>query len=150
MGLDCATLREVSWGRRRGAGRWGGRDESRDGAGVALQGWTGWTERQAVTMRKRDFGTSPALRCLFFMLLLARRKAVLVLRQTSCRMSRYVTPGPSAYPGNTASRSLPCLGPRWQFCACGKETLKHLQSKLFPIPAAHSCSERALSVIVLF
>lgn len=125
MGLDCGTRREVSQGRSRGAGRRGGRDESLDGAGVALQGWTGWTEEEAVTMRKGNFGTLPALRSLFFTRLLARRKGVLVLRQTSCRMSRYVTSGPSAYPGNTTSRSLPCLGPRWQLCACGKETLKH-------------------------
>lgn len=94
-------------------------------------------------MTKRNFGTSAAPRCLFFTRLLARRKAALVLRQTSCRMSRYVTSGPSACPGNAASPSRPCLGPAWQICACGKETLKHLQSQLFPVPAAHGCSESA-------
>lgn len=145
MGLGCGTRREVSRGRRRGAGRRGGKGESRDGAGAAPQGWAGWTGGEAVTMSKGNFGTSAAIRCLFFTRLLARRKGVLVLRQTSCRMSRYVTSGPSAHPGNnTTSRSLPCPGPRWQLCACGKETLKHPWSKLFPTPAARSCSERAV------
>lgn len=62
----CGTRREVPQGRRRGAGRRGGRGEPRDGVGVALQGRTGWAEGEEMTVRKRNFGTSPALRCLFF------------------------------------------------------------------------------------